>query len=380
MAKKLKKKSNGMNPKVKFTLVNAGKGIISNQCVIDGSKESPWWVAAIFLAVSVILPLIPNYVKVSKTKGSDFISSVNYGFDTALTDLAYSMEKNEEELKVEGGLLHYYKHGTQYDDYAFVTPDDTYIEDVKQEAEVIDSSNDQYSLRVFMWKGISGTTLQKYVNKVAKQQFKIGTHNIKNTDTDPEGTKYYTPSIMILTPKTMAVALYKNDTTSQVSTTYGGMDWLNTGKTGLIERLNKAGLEDGAFTDPSMTRDTYITKYRAKVLNQFARICNEAYLNQKTRTKWANTGIYAGIYTGVIVFLGLMLFILTRGKNNPFRYLNVWHTQKIAWWAAFTPAVLGMILAFVFSGNMIGQMAFILLISLRVMWMSMKQLRPQIQQ
>lgn len=384
MAKKLKKSKTGMSPKTKFVLTNAAKGVISNQSCIDGSKEGPWWVAAIFFVVSVMFPLIPGLVKNSKVNGGDFLSGYNYGFDNSLSMLAYHMKTNNEELMVENGLLHHYTDGIQDDDHAFETPDADYFNieinpDGKQSAELVNTITGQYEFRLFVWEGLSTTKLSNYVNKVASQKFVIGTTHLKSA-ADAKGTKYYTPNILVVTHKTLAVALYKSNSTSQAATSYGGLDWLNTStKVGIVERLCRDAIKDGAFEE-GITWQSYVNKYRTKTLKQFIRICNEMYLNQKTRTTWGNFGIYAGIYAGIILFLGLMLFVLTRGKANPFRYLNVWHCQKIAWWAAFTPAVLGMILAFVFSGNMIGQMAFILLISLRVMWLSMKQLRPVVQQ
>ena len=372
MAKKLKKQRKGMSPKAKFTLINAGKGIISNQACIDGSKESPWWVATIFFVVAVILPLIPGFAKLNKANGSDFISSANYGFDTSLTALAYDMYQNDEDFVAKNGTLRSYRGDGPVDDI-FVTPDDNYVysDEHKEEFAYINTATGQIDLRVFFWTGLKESKLKKYVNVVSKQKFIIGTTNYP----DPEiKDKYYIPNIMIITPKTMAIALYKSNTTTQVQTSYGGLDWENTGKTGIIKRILKDGIKSGDIS--TMDEDAYLNNYSGKTLKRFKVVLNETYLNQKRRTTWSTTGIYAGIYAGIIAFLGLMIFILTRGKNNPFKFLNIWHCQKIAWWAAFTPALLGMILAFIFSGNTIGQMAFILLVSLRVMWLSMKQLRP----
>ena len=382
MAKKLKKTRKGMSPKAKFTLGSAFKGIISNQACIDGSKESPWWVAAIFFVFAVIIPLIPGFVKLSKVNGADFLSSANYGLDTSLTGLTYDLYNNDHvELKASKGILHYYKDGVEHDElYDRPDQDPEYIDSYKETFKVV-SENPQtlgkIELRVFLWNMPTNSKLSNYVNTVAKQKYRQDNNQPYSAD-DEKGTKYYTPNLIIITPHTMAVALYKYDTTSQVKTSNGGLDWYNTSnKVGLIERLNKEGVNSGDIV--SEEKNNYVNTYKGKVLKQFKGLCNETYLNQKKRTKWMNTGIYAGIYAGVLVFLGLMIFVLTRGKSNPFKYLNVWHCQKIAWWASFTPALLGMILAFVFSGNMIGQMAFILLISLRVMWLSMKQLRPMYQ-
>ena len=377
MAKKLKKKNQGMNPKVKFTLLSAAKGVISNQSVIDGSKESPWWVAAIFFVFAIIIPLIPGFVKINKSNGSDFISSVNYGFDSSITAFAYDFNSQEYELKVEKGTLHFYEQDAE-NPSRFVTPDDDYISAATQEWDYTKTATGQYDLRIFMWTGLSTNKLSSYVNKVAKQKFVKGTTQLPSLDPDVTES-YYIPNILIITPKTLALALYKSNTTKQVATSLGGLDWENfSNKVGLIEFLNKAGLKDDAFSE--LSRDQYINQYRTKVMKQVKKVFNNTYLNQKKKTLWSNTGIYAAIYAGILLFLGLMIFILTRGKNNPFKYLNIWQCQKIAWWASFTPAILGMALAFLFSGNAIGQLAFILLLSLRVMWLSMRQLRPVYQQ
>ena len=85
--------------------------------------------------------------------------------------------------------------------------------------------------------------------------------------------------------------------------------------------------------------------------------------------------LFLGIYVGLVFVMGLLVFVLTRGKNNMFNYLTFIDTQKIVWWACLTPAILAMILGFILTN--FAQMMFIVLLGLRVMWISMKQLRPQ---
>ena len=375
MAKKLQKAKKGMNPKVKFTLVNAFKGFVSNQACIDGSKESPWWVAAIFLAFSVIIPLIPNFVNLSNASGSSFLSSYNYGVDTNMTSFAYNMAKQGVELRVSGGKLHYYEKdgGGEYveNQDKFYTLDDAYFENYysDKEFQVINSVTHQIDARIFC---LSDTGLRNIVNKLIKQYYKIGTKEKPSANPDPD-EKYYLPNLVVFTPTTFAVALYKENSTKQAATSLGGLNWSNTStKVGLIERL----LGDGVDQVSSMSEGDFVNTYTASSFKQLKKICVETYLYQKEVTKWQTTGIYAAIYTGVILFLGLMMFILTRGKANPYKFLNVWHCQKIAWWAAASPAVIGTILSLIFSTSSIGQMAFILVVSLRIMWLSMKQLRP----
>ena len=88
-----------------------------------------------------------------------------------------------------------------------------------------------------------------------------------------------------------------------------------------------------------------------------------------------STFLFFGIYIALLIIMGLLLWLLTRGKNNVFNYLKFMDTEKMAWWASLAPGILAMIVGFIF--NNFAQMAFIILIGLRTMWMAMKQLRPQ---
>lgn len=385
MAKKLKKVKKGMNPKVKFTLVNSFKGLISNQAVIDGSRGSAWWVAAIFFAFSVILPLIPTFAQLSKMNGASFISNLNYGLDEQLSHFAFKQKLAGQEFKVEGGRLHYYENydfdtreGKKDDEKGFKTPDENYFINRECEFKIVNSVTNQIDAKFYFW---TDKNLAANVDKITKQTYLIkgnnGSDGQKIPVPDMKDTVVYLPNIVIFTPTTMAVALYKSNTTNGAGTTNGGLDWLNSRTDiGLIERLlGKEVANVTATTD----ENKFVNEHKGEVISVFRDVCTETYLNQKTKTKWTNTGIYFGIYGGVIIFLGLMVFILTRGKNNPYKFLNIWECQKISWWGAASPAIIGTILSLIFSGNAIGQMAFILVVSLRIMWLSMKQLRPVVQ-
>ncbi|MCR4880242.1 MAG: hypothetical protein K5906_04740, partial [Bacilli bacterium] len=77
------------------------------------------------------------------------------------------------------------------------------------------------------------------------------------------------------------------------------------------------------------------------------------------------------------LFLGLLMFLLTRGKRNFNNYLKWYQCMCISAWAAFTPGLLGLIFGFLMPAYAI--MFFILFMGVRVMWLSMKQLSPTYQ-
>ena len=85
-------------------------------------------------------------------------------------------------------------------------------------------------------------------------------------------------------------------------------------------------------------------------------------------------GIISAVNAGIVLIMGFMLWILTRGKNNPYRLFTVWEAFKMAFWACISPALITVALGFLIT-NFAATM-FPLLVGVRIMWMSMKSLRP----
>ena len=122
------------------------------------------------------------------------------------------------------------------------------------------------------------------------------------------------------------------------------------------------------------------SEYVAEVKKNYQSLLTVGYEATKISLTWLNTGILTGINAGVILLLGLVLFLITRGKRNPYRIITIWQCQKIAYWAAPAPAVLAMALGFLLS-NMSGMSSlsmfmFLFLYGLRIMWTSMKAFSP----
>ena len=348
---KAKVKKSGMSPQTKRTLLNVGKSIISNQSCIDGAKESPWWIALIFLVVATILPALPIFVNNNKTYGASFVEGANYGSDRGLANTTETLHAEGYEFIVTGGHMKFYKDGSE-----MVAMPEGFV--------ASDTINGTYNF-LFYITDLTGSELSKYVDGIRNTKYIAGTvAKYDDSIAYPDDTKFYSPSFIILTPNTMAVALYKSGTTDLAANTYGGLNWNTTKEGDVLTRMLDVNAE--------------LTNYKRTeaIFNNWKIVFNSTYMEAKVKSVWTITGIYLGVYAGLILFLGLMIFLLTRGKNNIFRSLSFFTCQKISWWASFTPAVLGMIIGWVLPGNIIGQMGFIVFISLRTMWLSMRQLRP----
>ena len=110
------------------------------------------------------------------------------------------------------------------------------------------------------------------------------------------------------------------------------------------------------------------------VTEQYRQIIVTATNRQKLSSSWSYAGIVLAIYAGLEVIFGLVVFLLTRGKRNPFRVYTFWETQKIAYWAGVAPALLSLALGFLLT--QFSLMLFIFLFGMRLMWLSMKTMRP----
>ena len=348
-----KNKKPGMAPQTKRNLINVFKSLISNQAAIDGAKEAPFWIGIIFLVLSIALPIIPIIVSQQKVAGDQFIANYNYGADRGLANTTMELKDNGYVFKAEGGHLSFNKPIT----------DEAVASDIITKNGDDNNPYEVYNFRFYVTTK-AGAELQNYITSLTKIAYLEKTTTIYTVDHETAGFKSYKSSFIVVTPDTLAVALYKSETNDAVASSLGGLNWSHT--------ADCANLLDRLDNDTSLIN----VARRDNIFKNWRGIFNETYIEQKNVSTRNMSLIYMGVYAGLIIFLGLMIFLLTRGKNNAFNYLKFHTCQFIAWWAAFTPAVLGMILGFVFSTNMIGQMGFIVLVSIRIMWLSMRQLRP----
>ena len=89
---------------------------------------------------------------------------------------------------------------------------------------------------------------------------------------------------------------------------------------------------------------------------------------------WIQIGICLGVNGGLTLILGLVVFLMTRGKNNPNREIKWYQSFLIVFYASLCPAILSLAFGFLFTGMEI--MLYVITFGFRVMWMSVKSLRP----
>ena len=350
--KKVKKVKKGMSPQARRNVANGFKSIISNQACIDSAKESPWWIAIIFLAISIFLPVIPIWSNASKAYGSSFLQTT-YNSDRGVFQTFDIFRAQGYEFRVEGSMMNFYKDNVK-------VADDAAAETRYDYMEVKDPTNVTCTVINFVTVIVPDNQVASKVQELANKQYRQYSTE-EWTESMAEFYSPYIPSFLVLGRSTLGMATYKYQSNARVGASSGGLTYTKAYDGDLIARVL------GDTSVPDKIEQSFV---------RFKGFMDQTYLEVKDITVRNTVLLYLGVYLGLALILGLMIFLLTRGKNNPFRYLNFFVTQRIAWWALFTPALLGMIFGFILSGNIIGQMAFIVLASLRIMWLSMRQLRP----
>ena len=351
-----------MRQNTKYNLKNIFGSTVSNQCAIDAARTLPWWSAIICLILGVLLPLIPIVVSVANTNGQSYINGTNYGYDRDITSALVQLHNEKKTLVVdEEKYLHYYVDGEEQ------LPNTTI--DMEPITKYVNTKENQYELLCYFTR--RGTkdepSLNDLYKKVTSTKYVKGTMNVATTEEDKD---CYIPSILVFHSEGLASALFKHNSVTGVASTYAGDFKCTESGKDLVTRLLTVSGED-------IPTEVNSIEYINGVFDNVKEFYNECFTATKNRMFLMNTTIYFGVYAGLVLLLGLLIFALTRGRNNPNRYLKWYHCQFIMYWACFAPGLLSMVFGFLLSQY--AMMFFIIFMGLRAMWISMKQLSANYQ-
>ena len=363
--KKKRKNRKPMDPRTKESLILGFRSLISNDACVELGRNRKWYGAIVAGVLSSILVVIPTLVGGMKVNGSDVLKTPTYGLEHALVHFQEDVKASGLDLKFDvadkllsvnldtwnqfvkspngGGSdsepwYHHYNDNTGFLDFqVFFT--------TAQDAEFT-----SFATAVYNGQSPTGGVVT-YANSSAATTAGIPTR----TSALVLGTKEF--------------RLYKVSATSQVAFGTPAINWQYEGNFPLNSLISDAP----ALTE---TDPTKIADYTKATINSWSPFLDTAYATQRNINAWRSTGIMWGVYSFFISFMGLMVWLMSRGKTNPFRVIQFWEAEKIAYWASPTPAVLAMIFGFFMNGGIM-QFLFIFLLGMRIMWMSMRSLRPQ---
>ena len=341
------------------------KSLINNDACIEGGRTKRWFFAVIFAVLSLVMAVLPIMVTSLQAQGSDFTAgNYLYNYDNAIVAFSDSLADNNLSMVVRedanGRFLAVDKSQweTAYTANAY-----------KQYVHL--NNDSKVGFEVYYTEAV-GQEFVDYYTLVSQNKSPIDGSWREAADT-ARSTSY-----LIFGRERMVGQLFQPGNTTALSGVSGDYLKLDLGfdfksmATIEIDGVTYVTSHDDKFSEPNGFLS--IDGYRSQIQNRWNDVYDAVYYNTKMVTARDSTLIMLGVDALLIFFMGLMIFILTRGKRNPFRIYTFWETQKIAYWASFTPSLLALIFGFIFTEYAV--MIFVMLIGVRIMWMSMKSLKP----
>ena len=347
-----------MKERTKETIKDGFGSLVSNGAAVRGAKNGPLWLTLVMFFLSIIFAVLPLFIAQANTYGSTFLKSRSYGMERYVTSVALKLQ-NERHVEFgidENHLLTVKENdvAVSFDDYGSTKFFESYD----------NAATGEYNFLLYISSATSKSEKSAVNTVIAANAYTNGT---KEASTATEGV--YHPNYMILFKNGVYVAIYGTNT-SQVTGSYSGdFNSFKANDSYLAEFL-KVTDKDGVVVAQDITNDAYVNG----VYKNFKRFLDKSYSTLKIQNMWGTTGIYAGIFAGLNILMGFLMWIITRGKDNPNNYFSMWLTLKIQARMSLCPGLLTLIVG-LFLTNYV-PVIYILTIGLRVMWVSMKELRP----
>ncbi len=376
------KKTSVWKAKIWPAIKSWARTLISNDACVE-KRNAKWYGPLAVAIVSLIVALVPMMVTSFSQSGGTVIDSPTYNMDTGLAEFSRYLEANDIVLEVEGGKL-VNPGNTWRAHFAEKTPQ-AYLHSYTYQTVVIPSTGNDSS-------SSSSSEQQNPVYETVTS-FDFAVYFIGDSDLTP--AEYASENVLSRSPMTIGDGTYNPKTTSFMVLSNNGFviykmpnydggdsNSVLASTAGEWSTSSLEGLSLGSLASKNLEGAPYTVSYESDP---------RAYVNE-VRLAWRQVfhdgaaygvmingltwvGIVAAIFVALTFILGLTVFLMTRGKRNPFNVYTFWQSQKIAYWASFTPAVLAMILSFIVPSWAI--LFYIFLFGMRIMWMSMRSLRPQ---
>ncbi len=325
------------------------KSLFSNNAAVEGARHRPWYFAVITVFISLILALVPIFVTNITKHGNDIVKQYSYNMDNLSLRFSeevaaknVSLEVSYNESKQSNVLL---DNGT----WAAAFPENAYaFQDVNYNYYSHKDENGNEDMIAYYLGAMSSETLSNFAKQL-EQSYKDAEKKL--------------PSMVLMTESQVIVYIVNSQKGTGIGSIVGDYKSLKVGwnmKDLLSQKAHSTAEEFAA--------------YKAETWENWKKFYDVAYNNNRLTSTWTTTLIMLGIDAVLVFFMGLMVFILTRGKNNPFRIYTFWESMKVSMWAANMPAILTCGLGFLLTGFM--QVLFALLLGVRVMWLTMKTLGP----
>ena len=349
-----------MKDRTKEIVKDGFASLVNNAAAIRGAKAGPLWLTIVMFILSVFLPVIPIFVSHITTNGDAFLSSYSYGMERYFTKVAMNIEATEHKVGFkdhklvikdkDGNEINYTSYGSTQ---AF--------------SSCKDEVTGEYQFAIYVSDAATTAEQKAVYNTITSIYYATGT-DVTTTYDKNNAAASYRPSLMILFKDNIYVQINKGSTT--VKNSLGG-DYLTIKDTeDYLAELLTVKTKEGELVAQDITNK----EYTDGVFKNLRKFLAKTYETMKIKNTFATSGIYLGIFFGLAIVMGMLMWLLTRGKNNPNNYFTPWLTLKIQGRLGLAPAIITLIVGFFLTSY--APLIYIMTLGLRAMWVSMKELRP----
>jgi maltodextrin utilization protein YvdJ len=346
---------------------------INNDYCVEG-RNKKWYWAVLIALLSTFLAILPISISYFNTQGESFFNTSLYGYENSLVAFDETMNEKNIHLTINNNTLTI----TGWED-AFKADGGVYLHKYTTTVNELPTTTTTDS------NGSTVTSTGTTPVSVQTEVIDFAVYNLTSDDTaaadiasvmasaDPAGNSTYSINAMFLT--STGFYAFKHPTSTTISVAKDAPYKWDSAK---IQGKDLASLVSKDITTDisyGVAKKDDVAGYTAATLSAWKNLFNETRNSTRISMAWQYTGIFSGVFAALAVILGLTVFLMTRGKSNPFRVYTFWECQKIAYWASLAPAILAMILSF--SLPAYAMIYYIFFYGMRIMWMSMRSLRPQ---
>ena len=292
--------------------------LISNNAAIDAGRKKPWYAAIILFFIGLVLSVVPTFsLEMAKHADKNF-KTTTYSLREALTMFSEELAKDEHA-------------------------NDMYV--IKQDKKTSTLAN---------YETIN------YECQVNKAFFHFVGATKAEVPTKLEQLKALKGSYIVFTSDTVYFHIVDPNDINTTKLEYT-----------CVDAYKKVGKDD--FRNAFVKSDD-LQEQQNKTWENWKGLIRKLYNQTRVRIAMNQLLVICIVNVGIYLIMGFMVWVLTRGKNNPYRMFNVWECYKICFWTGFSPALLTCGAGFLLRN--FASTIFPLLLGVRVMWLSMKSLRP----
>src|SRR5574344_2293946 len=300
--------------KKKFNWRMAGyylKSLFNNQICMEIGMTHKWYWAVLVFIVSILISAVPLTVHQATASGSSFLSST-YTYEYSDNFYLFVKDMKEQGIDVT------FKDG--YATYTGATPSYSNNYRIYQHKSAYEDGSNTSRIDFEVFYIPEGISFSNTISSIA--------NTIPNTDTTSRDVSY-----IVFGYQAFQTALYKEGGTSSYGGVYGNYQHVTA--TSITSLLSTSGTQ-------IENAETTTTNFKTTL--------DEIYIDNRYSVTWIQTGIILAVNVGVVALMGLVIFLMTRGKNNPNRSIKFHQCYGMAAWAALTPGLIALILGFMFTG------------------------------